>query len=208
MIILDDAPTATPAPAVAEPRLHTPPAGLGIRRATLSDAPAIAALMRDPLVYQTLLDMPHPNVETWQTALSRLGPNDHWLCAVHEGRLAGWGTLTVAAETRRRHVGAMGVAISREWWGRGVGMSLIDELLTLADDWLDLVRVELSAFVDNERAVALYRAFGFEIEGLQRAWAYRNGRYIDAHLMARLNPSRAVPRGPLNLRPSPPMDTR
>ncbi len=165
---------------------HAPPPGLAIRRASPADAHAYAALMRDPQVYGTLLDLPHPSVDGWHAALSRLGPNDHWLCAVHDDRLAGWGSLTVAGEARRRHVGALGVAVARECWGRGVGRALVDELLTLADDWLGLLRVELSVFVDNERAVALYRAFGFEIEGVQRAWARRDGRCVDAHLMARL----------------------
>jgi len=37
-----------------------------------------------------------------------------------------------------------------------------------------------------ERAVALYRRFGFEIEGTLRDYALRDGRYVDAYMMARL----------------------
>ncbi|HEX9390637.1 MAG TPA: GNAT family N-acetyltransferase [Usitatibacteraceae bacterium] len=41
-------------------------------------------------------------------------------------------------------------------------------------------------YVDNVAAIALYKKFGFEIEGTLRMYAFRNGEYVDAHSMARL----------------------
>lgn len=41
-------------------------------------------------------------------------------------------------------------------------------------------------FTDNERAINLYRKYGFEVEGTHRAYALRAGHYVDAHFMARL----------------------
>ena len=35
-------------------------------------------------------------------------------------------------------------------------------------------------------AIALYRKFGFEIEGTHKAYALRDGRYVDAYAMARI----------------------
>jgi len=51
---------------------------------------------------------------------------------------------------------------------------------------LNLTRLDLRVYVDNEPAIALYNKFGFEIEGTHRLFAYRNGEYVDAHVMARL----------------------
>jgi len=59
----------------------------------------------------------------------------------------------------------------------------------LADRWLNLQRLELSVYTDNLAAMALYRKFGFAIEGTCRAYAFRDGQYVDAYLMARLRPS-------------------
>jgi hypothetical protein len=56
----------------------------------------------------------------------------------------------------------------------------------MADRWLGLRRLELTCYVDNTPALALYRRFGFEVEGTHRAYALRDGRYVDAYSMARL----------------------
>ncbi|HEY5107188.1 MAG TPA: GNAT family N-acetyltransferase [Caulobacteraceae bacterium] len=59
-------------------------------------------------------------------------------------------------------------------------------LLDQADRWLDYRRLKLTVFSDNDRAIALYERFGFEREGLLRAYAFRDGAYVDAVTMARL----------------------
>ncbi len=61
-------------------------------------------------------------------------------------------------------------------------------LVDLADGWTPFTRLELTVYADNARAIALYRAFGFEDEGLLRGYALRNGRYVDALAMARIRP--------------------
>jgi putative acetyltransferase len=46
--------------------------------------------------------------------------------------------------------------------------------------------LDLRVYVDNVRAIALYKKFGFEIEGTHRRFALRNREYVDVHVMARL----------------------
>jgi putative acetyltransferase len=65
-------------------------------------------------------------------------------------------------------------------------------LLNWADNWAQVLRVELSVFADNERAIRLYERFGFEREGLCRADAMRNGRLADTVTMARLHPQQPL----------------
>jgi ribosomal protein S18 acetylase RimI-like enzyme len=48
----------------------------------------------------------------------------------------------------------------------------------------------LTVYTDIDVALALYRKFGFEIEGTLRSYAFRGGRYIDAYTMARIAPPR------------------
>ncbi|RWX24231.1 GNAT family N-acetyltransferase, partial [Rhizobium leguminosarum] len=46
--------------------------------------------------------------------------------------------------------------------------------------------LELTVYTDNDVAIGLYRKFGFEQEGLLRAFGFRSGEYVDAYTMARL----------------------
>ena len=61
--------------------------------------------------------------------------------------------------------------------------------LELADGWLNYQRLELSVYTDNLAALALYRKFGFVIEGTFRAYAFRDGQYVDSYAMARMHPA-------------------
>jgi L-phenylalanine/L-methionine N-acetyltransferase len=79
------------------------------------------------------------------------------------------------------------MAVRDDWQGRGIGTALMEVALDLADNWLNLTRMELSVYTDNAAAVALYKKFGFEIEGTHRRYAFRNGEYADAYTMARIN---------------------
>ena len=69
----------------------------------------------------------------------------------------------------------------RSWWAL-VPITAVFALLTLASE-------ELTVFVDNAPAIALYRKFGFEVEGTHRAYAMRGGHFVDVLAMARLHPS-------------------
>ena len=41
-------------------------------------------------------------------------------------------------------------------------------------------------YTDNAAAIHLYEKFGFVIEGTKRKYAFRDGEYVDAHVMARV----------------------
>ena len=56
----------------------------------------------------------------------------------------------------------------------------------MCDNWLRVDRIELTVFVDNEPAVAVYKKHGFEIEGTGKKYGLRNGEYVDAYFMARV----------------------
>ena len=80
------------------------------------------------------------------------------------------------------------MAVHDAYAGRGAGTALLRALIDQADRWLNLTRIELTVWSDNDRAIGLYERFGFEREGLLRAYAWRDGGYVDALAMARLRP--------------------
>ena len=86
-----------------------------------------------------------------------------------------------------RHAGHFGMALRYDWQGKGVGTTLLEGAQDLADNWLGLTRLDLRVYVDNGAAIALYRKFGFEVEGMHAQFALRGGEYVDAYVMARLH---------------------
>lgn len=164
-----------------------------IRRCQVSDAAAIAELMNDPEVFGGLLQLPFPSEELWRQRLTEAvspGKTDLRLVAMLEGQLVGIASLHPdGMALRRRHAMSLGICVATHAQGGGVGKALMAALLDYADNWAQVLRTELTVYCDNERAVGLYKRFGFAIEGTMRAYALRNGRYVDVYAMARLHPS-------------------
>jgi putative acetyltransferase len=164
-----------------------------IRRAQVSDAADIAELMSDPEVFGGLLQLPHPSEEQWRQRLTENvspGKPDLHLVAIVDGKVVGTAGLhPLGTALRRRHAMELGVCVAAHAQGHGVGKALMTALLDYADNWAQVLRTELTVYTDNERAIGLYRRFGFEVEGTMRAYALRNGAYADVYAMARLHPS-------------------
>jgi len=167
-----------------------------IRRAATHDAAAFARMMADPAVYPALLQMPYASEERWAAMLSDSvapGKPDLHLVAERDGEVVGSaGLLPVGAALRRRHAMTMGISVAKAMQGQGVGSALMIALCDYADRWLGTLRIELTVYTDNDAALRLYRKFGFEIEGTLRGYAMRDGRYVDAHTMARFHPDPPV----------------
>jgi putative acetyltransferase len=164
-----------------------------LRRARPADAADYAALMNDPLVYPGVLQLPYTDAELWRTRLAEPGGAtvaELHLVAEADGRVIGGAGLHAAgAAVRRRHVMNVGMSVAGDRQGQGVGTQLLTALCHHADRWVGALRLELTVYTDNRRAIALYRKHGFEVEGTHRAFALRDGVYVDAHTMARLHPN-------------------
>ena len=163
-----------------------------IRRATTKDAAAYARIMGDPEVLANLMQLPYPTEELWQARLAETsapGKADLLLVAERDSVVAGTAGLHPAGPAlRRRHAMHLGISVAREAQGQGVGKALMQAMCDYADRWAQVLRIELTVFTDNARAISLYTRFGFEREGTLRAYALRDGRYADAYTMARLHP--------------------
>jgi putative acetyltransferase len=162
-----------------------------VRRATLADAEAFCATFAAPRAQAGTLQLPLPSAETWRKRIADQGPDDFLLVAEAAGEVVGNTGLHAVRSARRRHVGTVGMAVRDDWQRKGVGSALLAAVVDLADNWLAYRRLELTVYCDNAAAVALYRKFGFEIEGTLRDYAFRDGDYVDAFAMARLRMPRA-----------------
>ncbi len=158
-----------------------------IRHAEPDDYEAMHRIMTDPGVVAGTMQLPLQSAERWRRRLAEPPEGFHLLLAIVEGEAVGnVGIHTQLSRWRRRHVGEIGISVMGEWQGKGVGAELMRAALDLADNWLNITRIELKVHTDNSAAIALYEKFGFEIEGTHSRYAFRDGEFVDAHSMARV----------------------
>src|SRR5258708_4345366 len=164
-----------------------------IRRAEPRGAEAVHAISTGPEALAGTLQLPYPSVELWRKRLSEVSSFDYSLVATIDGEVSGnLGLHEVGKSPRRPHVGSIGMSVRDDRHGRGVGNALMKAAIELADGWLNYQLLELGVYTDNLAALALYRKFGFVIEGTCRAYAFRDGQFVDSYAMARLHPAFTV----------------
>lgn len=157
-----------------------------IRRAELTDAKAIKNIYDCLNAYSETLQLPHPSLELWEKRVSNIPDNGYVYVALLDGVVVGNIGFEVCTNQRRRHVASFGMGVKDNVLGKGVGSKLLSTVIDLSDNWLNLKRLELTVYVDNERAIKLYKKYGFKIEGKSEAYAFRNGEYVSAYHMARV----------------------
>lgn len=165
--------------------MEPPSKDILIRAMEPEDIPELTEAWNQPNAYAGTLQLPYTPVDKRQKGFVVWSPTQNSLVAVIEGKVIGLIGLS-RGEARRAHAGYIGMAVHDAYAGRGAGTALMAAVIDLADNWLQLKRLELGVYADNTRAIALYERFGFEREGLQRAYAWRNGAYVDSLAMARL----------------------
>jgi putative acetyltransferase len=167
-----------------EPPEPQPKSGILIRAMEPADLPDITEAWNQPRAYAGTLQLPFTSLEARQQRYAAHAGSTR-LVAVIEGKAIGM-IFLAREENRRSHVGSIGMAVHDAYAGRGAGTALVAAVIDMADNWLQIKRLELSVYADNARAIALYERFGFEREGVHRAYSWRNGVFVDSISMARL----------------------
>jgi len=93
----------------------------------------------------------------------------------------------------------LGMLLAADARGMGLGSALLAEAIAWADAHPVVHKVNLQAWPHNHAALALYRRFGFQVEGYRhRHWRRNNGELWDAVIMGLLVTDRTgrAPRRP------------
>ncbi len=164
-------------------------ARITIRPLRIADADDIHELMHMPNVLWGTSLLPSTTQEEWRQTIERWIQNEHIhvFIADIQNKVVGLVHVQVGLG-RSKHVGTVFMAVHDKHQGQGIGKMLILTVIDLADNWLNLMRLTLDVYTDNERALHLFKNFDFEIEGRIRSESYRSGKYVDSYVMGRLRP--------------------
>ena len=160
-----------------------------IRKALPEDAEAILAYCRqaggesDNLTFGP--EGVAMTVEGEQAYLESILHSDKqlYLVAVQDGQIVGTGIFASFPKARLAHRGEFSLSVKRALWGSGIGTRLMEAILAFARDAAKVRIISLEVRSDNERAIALYRKFGFETVGTFDGFLHINGQDVSCDIM-------------------------
>jgi RimJ/RimL family protein N-acetyltransferase len=106
-----------------------------------------------------------------------------WLVAEVDGRVVGGADFRRGRWEKNAHTGELGLALRKEWRGRGLGEALLREGISWARA-SGIRKLKLGVFATNTAAIALYRKLGFQEEARLKGEVILNGAPADEVLMA------------------------
>jgi L-phenylalanine/L-methionine N-acetyltransferase len=158
-----------------------------IRAFEMADWEDVASLFLAPNCRWGTMQMPYQSRDEIKRKLENPPQGLHRLVATFETSQKVVAMITLHLnQGRRAHVGSLGIFVHDDYQNQGIGSQLMQAAIDLAENWLNLKRLELTVYTDNNSAIHLYEKYGFVIEGTLEKYAFRNGVYIDAHPMAKL----------------------
>lgn len=89
----------------------------------------------------------------------------------------------VLNQKRYLHRAAMAVTVRKDYWNKGIGSKLMQECIGWCKE-KGVEQLELEVVTQNERAVSMYKKFGFDVYGTKKhALKYEDGTYADEYIM-------------------------
>ncbi len=154
-----------------------------IRKATKEDASEILELIKkvrkESIFLASHQDDPMPSLIEEETMLENSKKFKFWLVAILDNKIVGIINFSGNMKVKKRHRASIGISVLKEYWGRHCGSLLIEKMLECARQIPGLEKIELGVFSDNERAISLYKKFGFEVEGVIKKAYLIDGVYHD-----------------------------
>lgn len=112
--------------------------------------------------------------------------NREWFVAICDGKIIGQASVEkVRNLSRYNHRASFGVVVLKEYWGFGVGSKLLNECIMLAMK-NGYEQLELDVVEKNERAIGMYKKFGFKEYGeIPNAIKFQDGTYNNVKIMVK-----------------------
>lgn len=110
--------------------------------------------------------------------------NSDWFVAEYEGKIIGHCSVGLVSKNERlRHRAEVTFVVLKDYWGLGIGKLLMEQCIDQCKN-KRVSQIELEVVSDNERAINLYKNFGFKITGtIPKAMRYPDNTFADKSIM-------------------------
>lgn len=120
--------------------------------------------------------------EDYITATSK-EQNSIMLLALIDSEIISIATINSSQKERTKHVGTLGIVISKKYTGLGLGKILMKDLIEWAKRNGVTKKISLVTNENNTVAIELYKNLGFEVEGLLKKDNFIRGSYSNTVMM-------------------------
>ena len=162
-----------------------------LRAWTLADAPALAKLINNKKVQDNLRDgLPFPygeeDAKVFLSAMLASDPDQNMAFAIEaDGELIGSISATRCANIHFR-TAELGYYLGEPYWGRGFATEAVRQICDYIYRNTDIIRIFAEPFAYNTASCRVLEKAGFQLEGLLRSNAVKNGRILDMKMYARI----------------------
>ena len=169
-----------------ESLMQEPGNEIAVRPLHPDDIPAIYDLLKHSLVIGNMPYVPGIELSLVSDWLAKRDPGVHRYVAVADEETIGLLILTHKMRPRLIHSGTITMAAHSTYRYEETRQALFAIALDLADNWLNLYRIDLEVSTDSKMEIDYFRSIGFEAEGTRVMAAYRDGKWLDQLFMARI----------------------
>lgn len=162
-----------------------------LRAWTLEDAPALAKLINNKKVQDNLRDgLPFPygeeDAKAFLSAVLASDPDQNLAFAIEaDGELIGSISATRCANIHFR-TAELGYYLGEPYWGKGFATEAVRQICDYIYRNTDIIRIFAEPFAYNTASCRVLEKAGFQLEGLLRSNAVKNGRILDMKMYARI----------------------
>lgn len=168
-----------------------------IRKWDIKDAQALSALLNNKNILNNLRDgLPYPytakDAEEYITAMLASDETKTFAFAIiADGQVVG-SIGVFRCENIHFRAAEMGYYIGEPYWGKGIATSAVKQVCSYIFEHTDIIRIFAEPFAYNTASCRVLEKAGFELEGVLRCNAVKNGKILDMKMYSRINKAAVV----------------
>ena len=106
-----------------------------------------------------------------------------YLVAVDNNEIVGTAAFSSFTKARLAHRGEISISVKKFMWGHHIGTRFMESIIDFAKNVAKIEIISLEVRTDNERAIALYKKFGFRKVGTFNGFMKIGGNNVSCDIM-------------------------